>query len=163
MGKIQAICISAEKGTVKRPVKSAELQVGWGIKGDAHAGKWHRQVSLLAGERIDTMKALFPSIEDGAFAENLVTRGLDLRAIPVGGRLNIGGDILLEITQIGKECHQGCAIRKLTGDCIMPREGLFARVLSGGIVHTGDSVRMVKTECKESTISAVKATTNADF
>jgi len=143
MAVIQAICISEKKGTVKQNIPKATLKTDWGIVGDAHAGNWHRQVSLLAGERIDTMKALVPGLKDGAFAENLITRGIDLRTLGVGSRLALGDSVLLEITQIGKECHQGCAIRKLTGDCIMPREGLFARVLEGGVIEPGAPVRIV--------------------
>ncbi len=138
---IAAVCISAKKGVVKKPVPQAEFQVGFGIVGDAHGGDWHRQVSLLAGERIDTVKEKLPGLKDGAFAENIITRGLDLAAVKVGDRLRIGAEIVLEITQIGKKCHNdGCAIKKATGDCIMPKEGLFTKVIQGGMAEPGDAV-----------------------
>lgn len=140
-GSITAICLSSAKGTVKTPVAAAELQVGFGIVGDAHAGDWHRQVSVLAGESIDRLRAKLPSLADGAFAENIVVRGLDLRTAAIGDRLHLGRDVLLEVTQIGKECHHGCAIREQTGDCVMPREGLFCRVLAGGNLAPGDGAR----------------------
>jgi len=140
---IEAVCISAKKGIVKKAVAQAEFQVGFGIAGDAHGGDWHRQVSLLAGESIDKVKEKLPQLKDGAFAENVVTRGIDLTAVKVGDRLRLGADIVLEITQIGKQCHNdGCAIKKATGDCIMPREGLFAKVIQGGTAKAGDAVSM---------------------
>lgn len=141
---IEAICISKKKGIVKKPVAQAEFQVGFGIAEDAHGGDWHRQVSLLAGESIDTVKKRLPSLKDGAFAENIVTRGLDLAAVKVGERLRIGGKIILEITQIGKQCHNdGCAIKKATGDCIMPKEGVFAKVIQGGSAKAGDEIAVL--------------------
>jgi MOSC domain-containing protein YiiM len=144
MSEIKAICISKKKGIPKSPVEQATFEVGFGILKDAHGGDWHRQVSLLAGESIDTVKKTLPRLTDGAFAENIVTWGVDLRSIQVGDRLQIGTEILLEITQIGKECHDaGCAIKKATGDCIMPKEGIFAKVLQGGEAKPGDPV-MVK-------------------
>lgn len=142
MAHVEAVCISIKKGTVKREKESISLVADWGIENDAHAGKWHRQVSLLAGESIDGVKEILPTLKNGAFAENIVTRGLDLAAMTVGQRLAIGEDVILEITQIGKECHNnGCAIKKATGDCIMPREGIFARVIRGGMVTGGDPIR----------------------
>ena len=143
MGRIEAICISPQKGTVKERVPAAELRAGHGIVGDAHAGDWHRQVSLLPGESIEKVRAMIPDLDDGAFAENLVTRGLDLGSVKVGDRIAIDDAVLMEVTQIGKECHHGCAIREITGDCIMPREGIFCRVLVGGEVATGSGLRMV--------------------
>ncbi|MFH1215022.1 MAG: MOSC domain-containing protein [Pseudomonadota bacterium] len=141
MATIETICISSKKGIVKSPVEKATFQAGFGIVGDAHAGKWHRQVSLLAGESIDRVKEHLPSLKKGAFAENIITRGLNLSSVSVGDRLTIGTTIILEITQIGKECHNdGCAIKKATGDCIMPREGIFARVIEGGEAKAGDSI-----------------------
>ncbi len=137
MGKIEAICISREKGTVKETVPAAELRAEHGIVGDAHAGNWHRQVSLLPSESIAKVRAAMPELADGAFAENLVTSGVDLAGVQVGDKVAIEGGVLLEVTQIGKECHQGCAIRQITGDCIMPREGIFCRVLSGGRIEPG--------------------------
>jgi len=138
-GKIEAICISTEKGVVKTSVDIAELRPAHGIVGDAHAGDWHRQISLLATESIAKMKVILPDLPDGAFAENIVVSGLELKTLPIGTQLHLGGS-LLEVTQIGKECHHGCAIREATGDCVMPREGIFCRVLEGGTIKPGDSV-----------------------
>ncbi len=140
MGYIEAICISEEKGTVKQEISTAVLRPDWGIEGDAHAGNWHRQVSLLAGESIDGVREMIPELERGAFAENLIIRDMDLRELTVGTQLEVGASIVLEITQIGKECHNGCAILAITGDCIMPREGLFAKVVRGGSLDPGDSI-----------------------
>ena len=141
MAVIEAICISGKKGIVKRSVEKATFQAEFGIKDDAHAGKWHRQVSLLAGESIDTVKQKLPTLKDGAFAENIITRGMDLTGVAVGNRLQIGSDVILEITQIGKKCHNdGCAIKKATGDCIMPKQGLFAKVIKGGEAKAGDLI-----------------------
>jgi MOSC domain-containing protein YiiM len=113
---------------------------GVGIKGDAHAGSGHRQVSLLAGEQIDRIKEKLPEIEKGAFGENIITRGIDLRELKKGDRLRCGENAVLEITQIGKDCHSPCAIQYQTGECIMPTEGLFARVVAGGRVRSGDGI-----------------------
>jgi MOSC domain-containing protein YiiM len=144
MGVLEAVCVSVEKGTVKVPVPSAELRENWGIEGDAHAGEWHRQISLLAGESIDEVRAVLPELDYGMFGENLVTRGIDLPRLHVGDRLQVADAVLLEVTQIGKECHNGgCPIQKATGDCIMPREGIFCRVLAGGQVAPGSSVVVV--------------------
>lgn len=140
MGIIKAICISEKKGTLKVPVQEAELIPDHGIKNDAHAGNWHRQISLLSDEKIQAFKEKVPGIRYGAFGENLVTEGYDLRNIPVGTKFRIGNDIIIQMTQIGKNCHTKCAISKQTGECIMPREGVFARVLKGGVIHTGDSI-----------------------
>ncbi len=141
MATIEAICISKKKGMVKRPVDLANFQEGFGIEGDAHGGDWHRQVSLLAGESIDIVKEKLPSLKDGAFAENIITRGLALSSVAVGDSIQIGSDILLEITQIGKECHNdGCVIKKATGDCIMPKEGIFAKVIQGGEARAGEKI-----------------------
>lgn len=141
---IEAICISSKKGVAKKPVAQAEFQVGFGIIGDAHGGDWHRQISLLAGESIDTVKEKLPQLKEGAFAENIITRGLDFTVIKVGDQVRIGSDIILEITQIGKKCHNdGCAIKKATGDCIMPKEGLFAKVIQGGRVKAGEPIAPV--------------------
>jgi len=141
MATIEAICISRKKGMVKRPVDLANFQEGFGIEGDAHGGKWHRQVSLLAGESIDRVKEKLPSLKDGAFAENIITRGLGLSSVSVGDSIQIGTAIILEITQIGKKCHNdGCVIKKATGDCIMPKEGIFARVIQGGEAKAGETI-----------------------
>jgi MOSC domain-containing protein YiiM len=128
---VLSINISERKGEQKTPVERALLREGHGIVGDAHAGDWHRQVSLLADEDIQTMRGHGIELPYGAFAENLTTRGIDLASLPVGARLQVG-PALLEVTQIGKECHQGCAIFQAVGDCVMPRRGVFARVLRGG-------------------------------
>lgn len=148
MPTIEAICISREKGVIKEQVASALLRENWGIEGDAHAGEWHRQVSLLAAESIEQMRLLMPEITYGMFAENLVTKGIDVATLRVGDQLRVGGNVLLTITQIGKECHNGaCAIQQTTGKCIMPTEGLFCRVLHGGEVCTGNSVEVVPQAC----------------
>ena len=140
MGKILAICTSAEKGTAKRNVGKAELIPNHGIAGDAHAGPWHRQVSLLSHQKIEEFRAKGAKVQDGDFGENLVVEGIDLRSLPVGTLLECAG-VLLELTQIGKECHSHCAIYKTIGDCIMPREGVFAKVLRGGFISTGDEIK----------------------
>jgi MOSC domain-containing protein YiiM len=129
--EILSLNISKEKGTAKRPVPKFTLVAGLGIEGDAHAGPGKRQVSLLADEDIDTMRARLSTLAPGDFAENITTRGIDLASLPLGTKLRIG-DAVLEISQIGKECHDGCAIREKTGDCVMPRRGVFAVVVEGG-------------------------------
>lgn len=131
--KILSINISQKKGEQKKPVVKAVVREEHGILGDAHAGKWHRQVSLLAVEDIDTMRGKGVEINFGDFAENVTTEGVDLSSLPVGTMLYLG-DVILEVTQIGKECHEGCAIYQIVGDCVMPRKGIFARVISGGEV-----------------------------
>jgi MOSC domain-containing protein YiiM len=144
MGVVEAVCISAEKGTVKRTVDTARLKEAWGIEGDAHAGEWHRQVSLLAGESIDMVREKLPELENGMFGENLVTRGIELLHLGIGDRLQIGGSALLEVTQVGKACHNGgCPIKTATGDCIMPREGIFCKVLAGGVVRPGMDIELI--------------------
>lgn len=144
MGNLEAICISTEKGTVKHPVSSAILRKAWGIENDAHAGEWHRQISLLAVESIELVREVLPELEFGMFGENLVTKGIDLPRLQVGDRLQVGETVLLEVTQIGKECHNGgCVIQQATGDCIMPREGIFCRVLVGGEVVPGNPVEVL--------------------
>ena len=144
MAHVEAICISEKKGVVKREKAEVRFLENHGIVDDAHAGDWHRQVSLLAGESIDLVKETLPTLKNGAFAENIITRGIDLATLQVGDQLRIGDTVVLEITQIGKKCHnQGCAIKKLTGDCIMPREGLFSRVLQGGRVSRRDAVSVM--------------------
>ncbi|MFC1500306.1 MOSC domain-containing protein [Candidatus Zixiibacteriota bacterium] len=140
MGTIEALSISSARGMVKEPVGSASFIAGYGIEGDAHAGEWHRQVSLLPGESIDRMKESMPDIDQGAFAENIITRGLDLSPLDIGDTIIINDAVVLEITQIGKECHSACAIQEATGECIMPTEGVFCRVIEGGIVKLGNPV-----------------------
>ena len=139
MGKIIAICLSAARGVHKQPQASAVLEKDWGLRGDAHAGHWHRQVSLLSAEEVAAFNARGAAVQPGAFGENLLVEGIDLRRLPVGTLLGCG-DAVLELTQIGKECHSHCAIYKRMGDCIMPREGVFARVLTGGEIRTGDAI-----------------------
>ena len=143
MGKITAICVSERKGTQKHYIEQAELKVDHGIVGDAHAGNWHRQVSLLNKEKIDAFKARGAKVNDGAFGENIIVEGIDFRTMPVGTRYR-SGDVLLEMTQIGKECHDHCAIYAAMGDCIMPREGVFCKVLQGGVLHVGDDLEIVE-------------------
>lgn len=144
MGTIESICISEKKGTQKHEVPEAEIIEDWGIKGDAHAGKWHRQVSLLGLEQIEEFRARGAEVEFGAFGENLVVDGFHFRELPVGTRFR-AGDVLLEMTQIGKQCHSHCEIYKVMGDCIMPREGVFAKVLHGGTIRKGDELCIIET------------------
>jgi len=148
-GKIVAVNISVCKGEQKVPVPVGELRENHGLVGDAHAGDWHRQVSLLAEESIEKMRRLGLAVDAGAFAENLTTLGLNLPALPVGTRLEIG-EALLEVTQIGKECHTRCNIFYQAGDCVMPKEGIFARVLRGGTVVAGTPVRVLEEVVEES-------------
>ena len=143
MARIVAVCTSTEKGVPKRDVGEGLLVPGFGLEGDAHGGPWHRQVSLLATASIARMREQGLDVGPGDFAENLTVDGLVLHELPVGTRLAVGDTVEMEVTQIGKECHAGCAIFKLTGDCVMPREGIFARVLKGGAVRTGDEVRVL--------------------
>lgn len=138
-GSVVAVSISNNKGERKTPVAAVTLQAEHGIVGDAHAGSWHRQVSLLAFESIAKMRAFGLNVSSGAFAENITTTGVDLVALPIGTRLVIGSAIL-EVTQIGKECHSRCAIYEQAGDCVMPKEGIFARVVVGGIIRPGDAL-----------------------
>ena len=139
MGKVLAVCISAEKGTQKRNIEKAEFIAGFGLSGDAHAGDWHRQVSLLSAQKINDFRAKGAKVEYGDFGENLVIDDIDLRSLPVGTFLECG-DVVLKITQIGKECLNRCAIYDSTGDCIMPREGVFARIIRGGFISIGDKM-----------------------
>ena len=142
MGKVIAVCTSEKKGVAKTVVDGICLQEGLGILKDAHAGTWHRQVSLLALERIEEFRKRGAKVSFGAFGENVVTEGINLRELPVGTRLTIG-EVVLEVTQIGKECHDHCAIYTSVGDCIMPREGIFARVLQGGEIHPEDEITVI--------------------
>ncbi|NLF14028.1 MAG: MOSC domain-containing protein [Anaerolineaceae bacterium] len=138
-GKVLAVCTSERKGIRKRDVGEAELRPDWGIVGDAHAADWHRQVSLLAWESIEKMRALGLNVNTGSFAENITTEGINLVDLPIGTRLRLG-ETLVEVTQIGKECHSRCAIYAQAGDCVMPREGIFVRVHQGGRVRAGDVI-----------------------
>ena len=139
MAEVKAVCISERKGTMKHEVPEINVKLKHGIEGDAHAGDWHRQISLLGTESVDKLRHILPDIPAGAFAENILTEGITLYELPIGTRLRVG-EALLEVTQIGKECHKDCAIRQQVGDCVMPREGIFARVLMGGAVRPGDPV-----------------------
>lgn len=143
MGKVMAVCLSEKKGTQKKNVHEAVFREDWGIEGDAHAGKWHRQVSLLSHEKIEDFKAKGAPVQEGAFGENLIVSGFDFRNLPIGTRFRCG-DVVLELTQIGKECHSGCEIYKIMGECIMPREGVFTRVLHGGVIREGDEMEIVE-------------------
>ena len=137
-----SVNISEKKGTVKKAVPEIRLRLRHGIEGDAHAGDWHRQISLLAEESADKMRALLPDLQPGAFAENINTRGVDLKRLPVGTRLRLG-ETVVEVTQIGKECHSGCEIKKATGACVMPTEGIFAVVVREGRVRKGDPIEIL--------------------
>ena len=142
MSKVLAICISKHKGTLKNEVSEANFIEEFGIEGDAHAGKWHRQVSLLAFEKIDDFRNKGGNVDFGAFGENLVVDGIELHKLPVGQQLQVG-EVLLEVTQIGKECHDKCAIYYQVGECIMPKNGIFTRVLKGGKVKVGDQCTLI--------------------
>jgi len=140
MAKVIAVCISEQKGIQKHEVPEIELKIDWGISGDAHAGDWHRQVSLLGIESVEKLqKTISFPLEHGAFAENILTEGICLYELPVGTKLKIGS-ALAEVTQIGKECHNDCAIRKAAGDCVMPREGIFVKILEPGVVKPNDEI-----------------------
>ena len=145
MGKVIAVCVSEQKGTQKKNVGSAQFVEDWGIQGDAHAGKWHRQVSLLSYDRVEEFRTRGAQVEPGAFGENLLVEGFDFKSLPVGTRFGCNGAVL-ELTQIGKQCHAHCQIYRQVGDCIMPREGVFTRVLRGGVVRVGDELTILKEE-----------------
>ena len=142
MAEVAAVCISERKGVRKKEVPEIRVEAGHGIVGDAHAGNWHRQISLLADESVDTMRALGLNLTPGAFAENILTRGIELKTLPVGTRLQVGSTVL-EVTQIGKECHNDCAIKKSAGKCVMPTEGIFAIVIEPGTIKAGDSIKII--------------------
>ena len=144
MATVLSINISEKKGTPKTTITEGTLIEDFGFAGDAHAGKWHRQVSLLAKESIEKAKGMrTDGLCHGMFAENITTEGIVLHTLPVGTKLKIGEEAIIEISQIGKECHDGCAIRQLVGQCIMPKEGVFARVLRGGVVKAGDEIAVL--------------------
>lgn len=161
-GRVLAVCISEQKGTLKQEIPSATLVEDWGIEGDAHAGKWHRQVSMLSFEKIEEFRAKGAEVEFGAFGENLVVEGFDLRSIPVGTRFAIG-EAVLELTQIGKECHSHCAIYQAVGDCIMPREGVFTKVLKGGVVRPGDVIRRLSLDANRPLTAAAITLSDKGF
>jgi MOSC domain-containing protein YiiM len=147
MAEILAVCISEKKGEQKHPVEVAELRVDWGIVGDAHAGNWHRQVSLLGQESVDKLQEKISlTLKPGDFAENILVKGLCLYTLPVGTRLKIGPEAVGEVTQIGKTCHFDCAIRKAAGDCVMPREGIFVKIIVPGQVRPGDTLEVIEEE-----------------
>ena len=139
-GKVLAVNISEEKGTKKTNVQKCSLLKDFGLKGDAHAGPWHRQVSLLANESIEKMRAMGLKVGYGDFAENITTEGVDLVCLPIGTKIRVGDSVLLCVTQIGNECHERCAIYYQAGDCVMPKEGIFAEVLNEGEVKVGDEI-----------------------
>ena len=143
MGKVMAVCMSEKKGTQKKDVGKGLFAAEHGIVGDSHAGRWHRQVSLLSFEEVEAFRARGAKVDHGAFGENLVVSGYDFKTLPVGTRFRCG-EVLLEMTQIGKKCHHGCAIFQKMGDCIMPREGVFTRVLHGGVIHEGDELVIIE-------------------
>ena len=145
MGRVLGICISERRGTQKKEVEEAVLKENWGIEGDAHAGNWHRQVSLLSFEKIEDFRAKGADVDFGAFGENLIVEGYNLRKLPVGTRFHIG-EAVLELTQIGKECHSDCAIKKAVGKCVMPTEGIFAVVVKEGTVRAGDEIEILEAE-----------------
>lgn len=144
MGKIVAVCTSEKKGMRKKNIGNGKLIEDFGLEADAHGGPWHRQVSLLALESIDKMRKLGLDVNPGDFAENLTTEGIDLVVLPIGTRLKIGTEAVGEVTQIGKECHTRCAIYYQAGDCVMPKEGIFIKVLKGGPVAVGDNVEVIE-------------------
>ncbi|MCB2295285.1 MOSC domain-containing protein [Clostridium algoriphilum] len=144
MPKVIAVNISEKKGVIKHPIDKGFFKFNHGLEGDAHAGKWHRQVSFLGVESIDKMKAKGAlGLSAGKFAENITTEGIVLYELPIGTKIKIA-EVVLEVTQIGKECHAGCEIMKLVGDCIMPREGIFARVLQEGYIKPGDDIAIME-------------------
>ncbi|MCK9295003.1 MAG: MOSC domain-containing protein [Desulfobulbaceae bacterium] len=145
-GRVVNVCTSSAKGTAKRPVRQITLRAGFGIEGDAHAGKWHRQVSLLARESHATMLAKGAKVTHGDFGENIVTEGIELVKLPVGSLLRLGASVIGRVTQIGKKCHAHCQIFQTVGDCIMPREGIFIEILQGGTVTENDAIEV---DCDE--------------
>ncbi|MHC4160027.1 MAG: MOSC domain-containing protein [Planctomycetota bacterium] len=153
-GTIKAISVSKRKGTQKANVPQAEMGANFGIIGDAHAGNWHRQVSLLAVESIDKMIAKGAKVSPGDFAENITTEGIELLELSVGSKLKLGGSVELEITQFGKKCHSRCEIFEQVGDCIMPREGIFAKVTTPGQINVGDVIEVITDNDKSSYIDS---------
>lgn len=143
MPQVVSVNISEKKGTVKTQVPEIQLKPRHGIVGDAHAGDWHRQVSLLAEESVDKIRTLLPDLQPGAFAENINTVGIELKTLPLGTRLRLG-EAVVEVTQIGKECHNDCEIKKTTGKCVMPTEGIFAVVVKEGTVRKGDPIEILR-------------------
>lgn len=145
MGKVMAVCRSEKKGTQKKNIESGNFIVDFGLEGDAHGGNWHRQVSLLSYDRVEEFKAKGAPVDHGSFGENLVVAGIDFKTLPVGCKLQCN-DVLMEVTQIGKECHAHCEIHKIMGDCIMPREGIFVKILTPGKISVGDELFVLQDE-----------------
>lgn len=145
MARVTSVNISEKKGTMKHEVPEIRLRRRHGIVGDAHAGDWHRQISMLAEESVDKMREKLPRLKPGAFAENINTEGILLKALPVGTRLRVG-ETIVEVTQIGKECHNDCAIKKAAGECVMPTEGIFVIVVQEGTVRAGDAIEILEQE-----------------
>lgn len=143
MGKVIAVCISEKKGTAKKNIGECRFIPDHGLENDAHAGNWHRQVSLLSYEKVEEFRARGAQVEDGAFGENLLVEGFDFKNLPIGTIFKCN-DVVLEMTQIGKKCHSECEIFHQVGDCIMPREGVFAKVLNGGVIKVGDELEIVQ-------------------
>lgn len=143
IGTVLATCMSEQKGTTKHQVPFLELKEDYGIIGDAHAGKWHRQISLLANESVDTIRKSGITLNAGDFAENILTQDIELKSLSIGTKIKIA-DTLLQVTQIGKECHNNCEIKKAVGKCVMPTEGVFAKVLKGGKIQKGDVIEIIK-------------------
>jgi MOSC domain-containing protein YiiM len=139
---VVAVSVSDRKGEKKTNVETARLLEDHGLENDAHAGRWHRQVSLLAMESIEKIRSKGLNVSPGDFAENITTEGIRLWELPIGKRLKLGNDAVAEVTQIGKECHSRCAIYHQVGDCVMPREGIFVRILSGGVIAPGDTIEL---------------------
>jgi MOSC domain-containing protein YiiM len=154
-GKVLAVNTSKEKGTKKTNIRSCTLLKDFGLKGDAHGGPWHRQVSLLANESIEKMKAMGLKVGYGDFAENITTEGIDLVHLPIGTEIQIGKSVVLRVTQIGKECHTRCAIYYQAGDCVMPKEGIFAEVVNEGEVKAGDEIMIEKSEARNSACETI--------
>lgn len=150
VGEVVSINISDKKGIKKTPVSEAMVDENIGIRGDAHASdRWHRQISLLAIESIEKMQKMGLNVKPGDFAENITTKGIDLLSLPIGTRLKIGSDVIGEVSQIGKECHSKCAIYYQAGDCVMPKEGIFIRILKGGKIKKGDKINIMKRKSLE--------------
>ncbi|MBQ0078468.1 MAG: MOSC domain-containing protein [Eubacterium sp.] len=162
MGTVKGICTSEVRGTAKASVSSARFIENFGIEKDAHGGNWHRQISMLSYEKIEEFKAAGAQVEPGSFGENLIVEGFELNSLPVGARLK-SGDVILEITQLGKECHSRCNIYEQMGDCIMPREGIFAKVISGGQLKVGDEIELLPMDSNRPLTAAVVTLSDKGF
>lgn len=149
-GRVKAISVSQNRGTSKRNIPAVQAKAGFGIEGDAHAGNWHRQISLLAEESIEKIRAKGSQVKSGDFAENITTEGIDLRFLKQGSKLRLGCEVEIEITQFGKECHGKCAIFQQIGDCIMPREGVFGRITKSGRIKVGDTIEVLNSNDQSS-------------